>query len=306
MQNQQIKTRSSFRRAVAYLFSIFVALLAVCLVAAEPVPPHPYFSDGKFQVIAHRGGLGLMPENTLSAFRHADSLGVDVLEMDIHTSSDGRLVVIHDRTVDRTTDGRGRVDSMTIRELQALDAGYRWKDAQGRYPHRNRGVRIPLLEDVLSEFDHQRLLIEIKPNSAQVAQQLCATLERFEMDEKTVVASFHGDALSAFRQACPQTPVSATLGQVLLYTLLHLVRLDAAYLNPPIAFQVPEHAGPLNLADERFVKSVHARDAYVHVWTVNRTEAMRRLLDLGVDGIMTDYPDRLISLVNNSQIESNP
>ena len=175
MQNQQIKTRSSFRRAGAYLFSIFVALLAVCLVAAEPVPPHPYFSDGKFQVIAHRGGLGLMPENTLSAFRHADSLGVDVLEMDIHASSDGQLVVIHDRTVDRTTDGRGRVDSMTIRELQALDAGYRWEDAQGRYPHRNRGVRIPLLEDVLSEFDHQRLLIEIKPNSAQVAQQLCAT-----------------------------------------------------------------------------------------------------------------------------------
>ena len=216
------------------------------------------------------------------------------------------LVVIHDRTVDRTTDGRGRVDSMTIRELKALDAGYRWEDAQGRYPHRNRGVRIPLLEDVLSEFDHQRLLIEIKPNSAQVAQQLCATLERFEMDEKTVVASFHGDALSAFRQACPQTPVSATSGQVLLYTLLHLVRLDAAYLNPPIAFQVPERAGPLNLVDERFVKSVHARDAYVHVWTVNRTEAMRRLLDLGVDGIMTDYPDRLISLVNNSQIESNP
>jgi len=93
---------------------------------------------------------------------------------------------------------------------------------------------------------------------------------------------------------------------VLLYTLLHLVRLDAAYLNPPIAFQVPERAGPLNLVDERFVKSVHARNAYVHVWTVNRTEAMRRLLDLGVDGIMTDYPDRLISLVNNSQIESNP
>ena len=306
MQNPQINTRSKFRRAVAYLFSIFVVLLAVCLIAAESVPPHPYFSDGNFQVIAHRGGLGLMPENTLSAFRYADSLGVDVLEMDIHASSDGRLVVIHDRTVNRTTDGRGRVDAMTVRELQALDAGYRWQDAQGHYTHRNKGVRIPLLKDVLSEFDNQRLIIEIKPNSAQVAQQLCATLERFEMDEKTVVASFHDGALSTFRQACPQTPVSATSGQVLLYTLLHLVYLDAVYLEPPIAFQVPERAGPLNLVDERFVKSLHARDAYVHVWTVNRTEAMRRLLDLGVDGIMTDYPDRLISLVKNSKIESNP
>ena len=126
------------------------------------------------------------------------------------------------------------------------------------------------------------------------------------MDEKTVVASFHGDALEAFVQACPQTPVSATAGKVLLYTLLHLLRLDTAYLNPPIAFQVPERAGPLNLVDERFVTSVHARDAYVHVWTVNRTKAMRRLLDLGVDGIMTDYPDRLIALINTPQSESNP
>ena len=129
------------------------------------------------------------------------------------------------------------------------------------------------LEDVLSEFDHQRLLIEIKPNSAQVAQQLCATLERFEMDERTVVASFHGDALSAFRQACPQTPVSATSGQVLLYTLLHLMHLDAAYLNPPIAFQVPERAGPLHLVDERFVKSVRTRCLRASDGQPNRSHA---------------------------------
>lgn len=295
-----------FRRVFTYLFVVSIALLAVCLVASEPVPAHPYFADGEFQVIAHRGGRGLMPENTLSAFRHADSLGVDVLEMDIHASADGQLVVIHDRTVDRTTDGRGRVDSMTVQQLQALDAGYRWESDQGDFPHRGKGVRIPLLEEVLSEFSHRRMLIEIKPNSMQIATRLCATLGHFEMDEKTVVASFHGDALEAFVQACPQTPVSATTGQVLLYTLLHWLRLDTAYLNPPIAFQVPERAGPLRLVDERFITSVHARKAYVHVWTVNQTEAMHRLLELGVDGIMTDYPNRLLSLLNTANSERNP
>ena len=295
-----------FRRVFTHLLFVSISLLTVCLVASKPVPPHPYFADGQFQVIAHRGGRGLMPENTLSAFRHADSLGVDVLEMDIHASADGQLVVIHDRTVDRTTDGHGRVDSMTANQLHALDAGYRWESDRGDFPYRGKGVSIPLLEEVLSEFSHRRMLIEIKPNSAQVAKQLCTTLGHFEMDEKTIVASFHGDALEAFVQACPQTPVSATAEQVLLYTLLHQLRLDTAYLNPPIAFQVPERAGPLLLVDERFITSVHARDAYVHVWTVNRTEAMRRLLDLGVDGIMTDYPDRLIALINTPQSESNP
>ncbi len=294
------------RRVITYLFFVLVALLAVCLIASEPVAPHAYFSDGRFQVIAHRGGRGLMPENTLKAFYNADSLGVDVLEMDVHASTDNHLVVIHDRTVDRTTEGSGRVDSLTLDQLQALDAAYHWKGPEGTYPYRGQGVRIPRLDEVLTNFPHRRMLIEIKPNSAQVAQQLCATLERFDMDEKTVVASFHSDALSAFIKACPQTPVSATTGQVLLYTFLHLLRLDAAYFDLPIAFQVPERAGPLTLVDARFVASLQARDAYVHVWTVNKVDQMRHLIGLGVDGIITDYPDRLIPLVHSSSSESTP
>ena len=288
---------SRLRRLFIYLFFVAIALLAVCMSAATPVPAHPYFATGDFLVIAHRGGRGLMPENTITAFKHADSLGVDVLEMDLHTSADGHLVIIHDATVYRTTNGSGRVDSLTLAQLTALDAGYRFKGEGDTFPFRDQGVRIPTLETVLSAFQHKRLLIEIKPNSPQVARQFCATLERFAMDQKTVVASFHSNALNTFRSACPQTPISATAGQVGLYTALHLLHLDSAYLNPPIAFQVPEKWGPLQLVDSRFIASVHARNAQVHVWTVNREEAMRRLIDLGVDGLITDYPDRLLRVL---------
>lgn len=288
---------SRFRRLFVYLLFVAAALLLVCLATAAPVPAHSYFAEGNFLVIAHRGGRGLMPENTLEAFRHADSLGVDVLEMDLHASADGHLVIIHDATVDRTTNGSGRIDSLSLAQLAELDAGYHWQDQEGNFPFRGKGVRIPTLDTVLSSFRHNRLLIEIKPNSPEVAQQFCATLTRFRMDQRTVVASFHSDALNAFRSACPQTPISATAGQVGLYTILHFLHLEAAYLDPPIAFQVPTHLGPLNLVDSRFIAGVHARNAQVHVWTVNREETMRELVDLGVDGLITDYPDRLLRVL---------
>lgn len=288
---------SRFRRLFVYLFFVAVALLLVCIATAVPVPPHSYFAEGDFLVIAHRGGRGLMPENTLEAFGYADSLGVDVLEMDLRASADGHLVIMHDATVDRTTNGSGRIDSLTLAQIEALDAGYRWQNPEGSFPFRGKGVRIPTLDTVLSSFRHKRLLIEIKPDSPEISRQFCATLSRFKMDQRTIVASFHSDALNAFRSACPQTPISATAGQVGLYTALHLLHLEAAYPNPPIAFQVPTHLGPLNLVDDRFIASVHARNAQVHVWTINREETMRQLVDLGVDGLITDYPDRLLRVL---------
>lgn len=294
---------SRLRRLFVYLFFVAIALLIVCMGSAAPVPAHPYFAAEGFLVIAHRGGRGLMPENTLEAFRHADSLGVDVLEMDLHTSADDHLVIIHDASVDRTTNGSGRVDSLTLAQLTALDAGYHFKGADDTFPFRGKGVRIPTLETVLSSFRHKRLLIEIKPDSPEIARQFCSALERFDMDQKTVVASFHSDALNAFRSACPQTPISATAGQVGLYAAMHLLHLESAYLNPPIAFQVPEKLGPLQLVDSRFVESVHARNAQVHVWTVNREDAMRRLIDFGVDGLITDYPDRLLRVLGRTPNE---
>ena len=281
---------------------LVIALLLGLLVFAfrarpEPQPSHPYFSTGEFLVIAHRGGLELSPEGTLPAFRRAVELGVDVLDMDVRASADGVLVVFHDRRVDRTTNGEGRVDSLTLAQLQALDAGYRWRTPEGTYTYRGQGLRIPTLEEVFAAFPGQRMLIEIKSAQAQIARDLCGSVRAHGRREEVVVASFHGEAMQAFRDACPEVATSAGPGEFAWYWLLHQSRLDGLYSPDFQVFQMPARLRGLTLVDRRFVERAHARNLPVQVWTVNQKEQMEHLLDLGVDGIITDRPAQLLDLL---------
>lgn len=265
-----------------------------CLLAA-PRPPHPFFADGPL-VIAHRGGRGLVPENTLEAFRNAVRLGADVLEMDVRRSADGEWVVIHDGDVRRTTQDSGRVAELSLRRLKALDAAYRWSPDGGRgFPYRGRGVQIPTLAEVLEAFPGQRLNIELK--TPEGAEDFCGVLQRFGRTEDVLVASFHADAVRAFRSACPQTPTGATFAEGLAFFALNRLYLDAAYAPPADALQMPVRAGGLEVTDARFARGAHRHRIQVHAWTVNDEDEMRRLLDAGIDGVITDYPDRLLRLL---------
>ena len=267
------------------------------LASPEQKPLHPYFGEREFLVIAHRGGRGLGPEGTLPVFRRAVEMGVDVLEMDVRVSADGALVVFHDRRVDRTTDGTGRVDSLTLEQLKGLDAGFRWREETGGYVYRGQGLRILTLEEIFRAFPRRRMLLEIKSEVAGVARDLCASVRAHDMLDRVVVASFHGEVLQVFRDACPEVATSASGGEVARYWLLHQLRLDNLYSPDFQAFQVPERLGWIGLVDRRFVERARARNLPVEVWTVNRREQMERLLDLGVDGIMTDHPDLLLELL---------
>ena len=129
------------------------------------MPEHPFLAGGNPLVMAHRGGQGLWPPNTLFAFERAVEMGADILEMDIHASADGVLIVHHDDTVDRTTNGSGAIRDHTLTELKELDAGYHWSaDGGETYPFRGKGMRIPTLEEVLEAFPKTRLNIDIKPD----------------------------------------------------------------------------------------------------------------------------------------------
>ena len=139
-------------------------------------PDHDFFDAPAPWVIAHQGGRGLWPENTLYAFDRAIELGVDVLDMDLRITADGELVVMHDASVERTTDGSGRVDSMTLAEIRKLDAGYGFADA-GEFPHRDRGLKVPTLDEVLSKFPESRFIIEMKEFTREQAMAFCRYLE---------------------------------------------------------------------------------------------------------------------------------
>lgn len=289
------------RRARNAVIVIAFSGLAAYLVLAwlsRPVPDHAFFA-GRPVVIAHQGGDGLWPSNTLFAFERAAAMGVDVLEMDVHATADGAIVVSHDETVDRLTDGSGLIKEMTLEEVQALDAGYRWnKDPAASYPYRGMGLTIPTLEAVFEAFPDTPLNVEIKQREPAITGALCALILRHRRQESVLVASFHPEVMTTFRRDCPGVATSATESEIRPFFVLNRLFLDAVYRPPAEAFQVPEYSGDLHVVTERFVRGAHRYNIQVHVWTVDETEEMERLLGLGVDGIITDRPDRLLELLD--------
>jgi glycerophosphoryl diester phosphodiesterase len=249
-------------------------------------------------VMAHRGGAGVWPENTLHAFAQAVALGVDVLEMDLHATSDGALVIIHDATIDRTTNGAGAVGALTLAELKKLDAGYRWTNDGGRtYPFRGKGLTVPTLGEVLEAFPRARLNIDIKgtPPPALV-KNFCRALRESSATNRVTVASFSSQVLGEFRRECPEVATSASMEEVLaLASDLQAGRDIAGDKTRPRILQVPDNA-----IGRGWMEAAHRAGLEVHVWTVNDEAAMRRMLALGVDGIMTDYPDKLIALLKQA------
>ncbi|MGD1999128.1 MAG: glycerophosphodiester phosphodiesterase [Desulfobacterales bacterium] len=291
------------------ILKIFLAALILAVVVlggvrlrARPAPPHPYFAATGFQVIAHRGGRGLGPENTLAAFRRSMAAGADVLEMDVRTTADGHLVVLHDATVDRTTDGSGAVNEMTLAQLKTLDAGYRWTADQGRsFPFRGRGITVPSLSEVLAAFADTPFITEIKEKQPEVSQPVCDLLHQHGQISRVLVASVHAGVLKRFRQVCPGAATSAGPSEALWFYLFGRAGLASLYSPAMQALQVPVTFIGLEVVTSQFVAAAHARNMTVAVWTVNAEETMRRLITAGVDGIMTDYPDRLADIIEETR-----
>jgi len=275
----------------------FLALLFVLYLYFATLHPHQRISHHVFfdapgpWAIAHRGGRGLWPENTLYAFEHARDLGVDLLEMDLRMTADGHIVVMHDRAVDATTNGRGLVSDMTLDELKELYAGAR---GDGDFPFRERGLRVPTLREVLTALSSSRLNLEMKAFTPKEATSLCRLLQEFDAEARVLVASFGQEPMLAFREECPSVATSATFREAFVFVVLHRVGLGSLYRSPAVAFQVTEYFRELHVVEPSFLESAKDANIQVQVWTINEPSDMKRLLDMGVHGILTDYPDRLL------------
>lgn len=252
-------------------------------------------------VIAHRGGRGLWPENSLFAFQRASDLGVDMLEMDLRLSSDGELMVIHDRTLSRTTDGQGPVAALSRAQLQTLDAGYHWSADGGQsYPYRGQGVRIPTFAEVLEGFPEQAKVIEIKVPDVGMEAQLCEALTAHRQRDKVIVGSFYDRSLQLFREQCPGVATSAGPASVRLLVALNWLGLGNLLSPSYQALQIPEQHGDLQIASPRMLKTAQERGLNVQLWTINEQPSMRRLFDLGAQALITDYPDRALQVLGRS------
>jgi glycerophosphoryl diester phosphodiesterase len=286
------------------LVGLPLLVYGVAVSIANPAPIHPFFKKLPTPPlrIAHRGGAGIWPENTLYAFDRAANLGVDMIELDIHASADGVLVVMHDETVDRTTDGSGLIRQKTLAELKTLDAGYRWTDDGGQsYPFRGVGITVSTLEEIFQALPQMPMIIEIKQAEPSITGALCGLIRQYGRQEDVIIGSFHVDALQEMRWRCPEVATSAHANEVRLFVALNFLRLTKVYSPAPFAFQVPTRQDNIKIVTPSFVRSAHERGMQIHVWTVNDPAEMEYLTNIGVDGIISDYPDRYLDLLARSQ-----
>jgi glycerophosphoryl diester phosphodiesterase len=289
-----------FKTVLTILFLVFIASVLV----NPKAPAMPYYEDvNRTQVIAHQGGDGVWPGDTMYAFEKAVEIGADVLEMDAHITKDGRIVLMHDETVDDTTDGTGLIEDMTLEELKKLDAAYQWsKDGGQTFPYRGQGIQVPTLDELFQKFPQMRYVIEIKMTENPIEKPMCDLIHEYNMQDKVLIASFHDDVMKNFRETCPDVATSASRTEVRNYVLLGKVFLWGFYIPHFQSIQPPyDPKDSLNIPimTERFIRESHAKNIKVEPWTVDDPELMKQYIEWGVDGIITDRPDLMGEVLGN-------
>jgi glycerophosphoryl diester phosphodiesterase len=281
------------------MFKHLCALALIGLVACAPASSNrnPYITN-RVWVIAHQGGEGVYPSNTMLGFQKSVEMGVDMLDLDINMTKDGALVVIHDTSVDRTTGSKGFVKDLTLEEIKKLDAGWYWPQRSQEsdpHPFRGQGITIPTLEEVFQAFGEMPMGIEIKQAQPSLAEPFCAMMRLHNMTDKVIVSSFSEPAMADFRRACPEVMTALTASEVLNLWLFGGV--GAPGNRQARAAQVPVSAGLVTVVGRNFVDLASSLGIVVQPWTINEPREMRRLIALGVHGINTDRPDLLLEVL---------
>jgi glycerophosphoryl diester phosphodiesterase len=273
-----VKNLGKFLLSTALITGLFTSLIST------PVQAKSKPSDPKYRVktIAHRGASGYAPENTMAAFQKAKEMKADYFELDVQMSKDGELVIIHDNTVDRTTNGKGKVKELTLAELRQLDAG-------SKFSPQFAGEKIPTLAEALDQFRGKiGILIELKSPELypgieeKVAKELKKRKMHTPKNEKIIVQSFNFESMKKFHHLLPEIPIGLLTSNKndLSNTKLKEFSTYADYVNPSYS-----------LVTKELVNQIHKNGMKIHSWTVRDRNQVQPLLNAKVDGIITDYPD---------------
>ncbi len=250
-------------------------------------------------VISHgdESGYGLYPGNTMLYLRKMVELGVDALEMDLNLTADGHLVLMHDGQLERTTDGRGAVVDKTLAELRRLNAAYNWSRDGHTFPYRDDPQCPVTIDEVFAEFPETPMIIELKNNDPRAARSLAQSVARAGRASRVVVSSFHLNVIREFRRLVPEAATGATLPEALLFYLAQCLHLERLLKPAYTTMQLPERYYGLRVYTRRFVAAARHLGLHISVWTVDDVENMENYIDLGLDGVVTNRPDRLLSLL---------
>lgn len=285
----------------SYLHIIVIFLLQSCVPEQEAIEINPYqlTANKAPWIIAHGGSKHLFPENTMMAFQGSENIGVDALEMDVTMTKDEVLVTHHDLTIDRMSNGTGRVIDYTYEELLQFNFGHNFQDINGDFPYRTDTIGIPVnigkLEDVFTTFNDKQLMVELKDrgeDGKRAAEVLKSMIEQFELQHNIVVVAFSEEVLSYFYEI--------TNGEVLIgtseeetkdFVFTGLSAMEFLYRPEATVVAIPTENSGINLATKRIINSAHRRNMAVHYWTINDKATMKELIELGADGLITDRPD---------------
>jgi glycerophosphoryl diester phosphodiesterase len=238
-----------------------------------------------------------VPENTLAAFTAGLAEGADRLELDVHATADGEVIVLHDETLDRTTDGTGPARALSLAALERLDAGHRFRAADGSHPFRGRGLRVPTLAALLEACPEVPLNIEVKQLAPAIETAVLATLDRFGARERTLLAAEDATIMARIRAAAPDALTSFSAAEVAEFVFRLRDGQLGGYTPPGVALQVPPAFRETPIVTPELVAAAHSLGLEVHVWTINNEAEMNRLLDLGIDALMTDFPARAMAVL---------
>jgi glycerophosphoryl diester phosphodiesterase len=252
--------------------------------------PTGYFAGPTPRVFGHRGAAGLAPENTISSFALGLAMGADILELDVHASRDGVVVVFHDAALERTTNGTGPLKNLSLYELQQLDAGHNYTRDGRDFSYRGQGLCIPTLEALLKYFPLACCNIEIKQEDPPIVAEVVEVIQRLGAEHRVLLAAEHDTIMQEIHHLAGDIATSFSAVEVADFiSRVQAGNLDG-YQPKGRALQIPPRFNDIELITEESVTAAHRCGLEVHVWTVNETNEMRRLLALGVDGIISDLP----------------
>ncbi|MFD1215638.1 glycerophosphodiester phosphodiesterase [Microbulbifer celer] len=260
-------------------------------------------ADHRPLVIAHgdESGQGLFPGNTLLYLQQMVALGVGALEMDLNLTADNQLVLMHDPTLERTTDGQGQVREHSLAELRQLNAAYHWRAVDisgepGPYPYRDNSLPIVTIDEVFEAVPDTPKIIELKNDDPAAAEVLSRAIDNARCQDRVIVSSFHQAVISRFRALSPTVATGATMREALKFFVAQLVGVERL-LNPAYqTMQLPMRFHGIPVFTRRFIRAARRHRLHLSVWTVDEELDMQRYIELGLDGIVTNRPDRLLAL----------
>jgi len=261
---------------------------------------HPYFDLPLPIPVGHRGASGELPENTLPAFRRALEQGALILETDVHPSLEGVPVIFHDHELDRTSDGVGPIARQPLDALRALDAGHRFSPDGGRsFPCRGQGIGIPTLEEAFAAFPDARFNIEIKEGDRAFIERVVKLVATGGRERRTLLTAAEDEVMAELHAVLHAIGVDVAIGASTgdCVAFVKAASQDAAPPSEPMALQIPAQFGGRPLVTPELVSFAHAHDVQIHVWTVNEPAEIERLLALGVDAVMSDFPARVVEAI---------